>query len=106
MAKIVIKKKIELDFLGKEYEGGYVEFQSLSIKEIEGKLDEIQNVGDDNKRAVKMMLELLTKCFISGEFVNGDSKEAINKEDLQDFDIQSIIKFFSILSGQSGDLKD
>lgn len=105
MAKIVIKKRINLDFLGKEYEGGFVEFKSLSIKDVQGKLDDITNVGDDNKKAVDMMLNLLNECFIGGKFVSGETTEDIVKEDLEDFDVASIIKFFQILSGQDGDPK-
>jgi len=105
VAKIVIKKRINLDFLGKDYEGGFVEFKSLSIKEVQGKLDEIANVGEDNKKAVDMMLKLLSDSFVSGTFVNGESSEPIEKEDLNDFDVASIIKFFQILSGSEGDPK-
>ena len=105
MAKIVIKKRISLDFLGEEYKGGYVEFKSLSIKDVQGKLDEITNVGEDNKKAVEMMLKLLSDCFVGGKFVSGETTEDIVKEDLEDFDVASIIKFFQILSGQDGDLK-
>lgn len=105
MAKIVIKKRINLDFLGTEYEGGYVEFKSLSIKDVQGKLDEIQNVGEDNKRAVDLMLKLLSECFVGGLFKTSEGEEQINKEDLTDFDVASIIKFFQILSGQDGDPK-
>lgn len=105
MAKIVIKKRIDLDFLGEDYKGGFVEFKSLSIKEVQDNIDEMQAIGDDNKKAVEMMLTMLGKAFIRGEFVNGDTKAEINKEDLAEFDMESISKFFSILSGQSGDLK-
>lgn len=105
MANIVIKKKISLDFLGEEYQGGFVEFKSLTIKDVESKLDEIQNVGEDNKKAVELMLNLLKQSFIGGTYVYGETKEEINKDDLEQFDVNSIIKFFSILSGQDADPK-
>lgn len=105
MAKIIIKKRINLDFLGEEYKGGFVEFKSLSIKDVQGKLDEITNVGEDNKKAVEMMLNLLNDCFIGGTFVSDGKEQEIEKADLEDFDVASIIKFFQILSGQDGDPK-
>lgn len=105
MAKIVIKKRIDLGFLGEDYEGGFIEFRSLSIKNVQDKLDEISNVGDDNKKAVEMMLRLLKDNFLTGTFKTKEAEEAINKEDLEDFDVASIIKFFEILSGQGGDPK-
>lgn len=105
MANIVIKKRINLDFLGEEYKGGYVNFKSLTIKEVEAKLDEIQSVGDDNKKAVDLMLTLLKQAFLDGVYVYEDDKQDINKEDLEQFDIQSITKFFAILAGQDGDPK-
>jgi hypothetical protein len=106
MAKIVIKRKIDLDFLGKEYEGGFVEFKALTIKDVENQIDAIAGVGDDNKKAMSMIIQLLQDHFIGGEFVSGEDKQTINAEDIQDFDVPSIYKFFNILSGQVGEKKD
>lgn len=105
MGKVVIRKRIDLDFIGKDYEGGWVEFQSLSVKDVQSKLDEIKNVGDDGKLAVSLMIDLLSDCFLGGVFKYKDTEEKLGKEDIQDFDVPSITKFFTILTGQDGDPK-
>lgn len=105
MAKIIIKKRINLDFLGKDYEGGFVEFKSLTVRDIQDKLDKINSVADDNKKSTELMVNLLKECFLNGKFVNEGNTEDINREDLDDFDIRSTIKFFGVLTGQDGDPK-
>lgn len=102
---IVIKKTVSLDFLGKDYENGHVTFKSLSVGEVEKLVDKIDVDSQDNKEAVKIMLQVLEDCFISGEFVDKTDKTTLTKEDLKDFDMESVTKFFQILTGQAGDLK-
>jgi len=105
MANIVIKKRISLDYLGEEYAKGYIDFKSISIREVEAKIDELEAVGEDNKQALKIMIELLEKQFITGQFFINEKSEEITKEDIKDFDVNSIMKFFGVLSGKEGDLK-
>lgn len=105
MAKIIIRKRINLGFLGKDYEDGFVEFKSLTVRDVQDKLDKITSAADDNKKSAELMVNLLKECFLNGKFVNGGNTEDINREDLDDFDIRSIIKFFGILTGQDDDPK-
>ena len=100
MAKIIIKKRIDLDFLGEEYKGGFVEFKSMSVRDIESRLGDMEAVADDNVKAVNLMLELLAKQFIKGTFKVDGEESDITKDDLGDFDMEAVSKFFEILSGR------
>lgn len=105
MANIVIKKRINLDFLGEEYKGGYINFRSLPIKEAQSKLDEINAVGEDTSKAIDLIVVILKESFLDGVYVYEGDKQNINKDDLDQFDPNSITKFFTILAGQDGDPK-
>lgn len=102
---IVIKKTISLEFLGDEYKDGYVTFKSISVAESQGLIEKIEKAGEDNSKAIEVMLEVLGNSFIEGKFVDKDAQQDVKKEDLKDFDIGSVTKFFAILTGQEGDPK-
>lgn len=102
---IVIKKTISLEFLGDEYKDGYVTFKSLSVGEVNNLIDQINPDEQDNKKAVGIMLKVLEDSFIKGEFVDGEDRKVLTKDDLKDFDMESVTKFFTVLTGQAGDPK-
>lgn len=101
MANIVIKKRVDLDFLGKEYEGSYLIFKSLSLAEYEKLLDKLQDVGEDGKKSLALVLEVLTKQYIEGKFKGED----VAKEDLNQFDLETMTKCFELFTGQQTDPK-
>ena len=106
MAKIVIKKRIDLDFLGEDYTGGYINFKTLSVKDVEDLRPKIDAVGDDNEKATKIFMDICKENFIGGVFKDGESEQKIEVENLDDFSPAHIIKFTRILSGQEADPKD
>lgn len=101
MGKIVIKKKISLDFLGEDYKDGYLEFKSIPLKEYEEYTKNISDVKDDDSAASQMIIDILNNNFLGGKFPdeNGDLF-SVEKEQLLDFDIATAIKVFTILTGQ------
>ena len=102
MANIVIKKRIELGFLGKEYEKDFLEFSSLSLAEYEAILGEMETIQEDNLKALKFIQSILEKRFLSGSFQN----EAVNKEDLKQFDLETLTRCFELFTGRKTDPKE
>ncbi len=99
MANIVIKKKVSLDFLGKEYEQSYLTFRSMSIAEYEVLLKSLEGV--DNSKSIKLTLEILKTHFIEGEFL----AEKVEAADLDQFDVQTLVACLEYFTGQKTDPK-
>jgi hypothetical protein len=95
MATILIKKKVALDFLGKEYEDSFLTFKSMPISEYEKLIGELE--GADNKSSLKLTVKILKDNFIEGKFQGED----VTKEDLEQFDIETLVKCLEIFTGQS-----
>lgn len=93
---IVIKKKVSLDFLGEDYKDAYLVFRSLPLKdyeELSHKIDEAQQ----NEVASKFILNVLKEYFVRGSFPD---METVTKEDLDGLDIDTVLKCFSVFTGQ------
>jgi hypothetical protein len=93
---IVIKKQISLDYLGDEYKDSSLTFKTISIREYEELLPKIDQTDQDNKKSIEIIMDILKKQFLSGTFQG----EAVAKDDLDQFDISSLTKFFMALTGQ------
>lgn len=101
MGKIVIKKKISLDFLGEDYKDGYLEFKSIPLKDFEQYTSKAKELEGDEKASSEMIISILKNNFIGGKFPDEDGKLFdVEKEQLLDFDIATAIKVFTILTGQ------
>lgn len=105
MGKIVIKKKISLDYLGEDYKGGHITFKSLSVKDVQEKMDAIEQASDDGKKAIGIMVGILQDNFIDGVFKSDGEDVNLSKEDIDEFDPESVTRFFKVLAGQDGDPK-
>lgn len=105
MAKIVIKKRIGLEFLGEEYKDGYVVFKSISNAEADDLRDRALKQKEKGNQSSKFIVKELKSRFIEGKFPGENGLEDISPEDMQDFDIESSITFFQILTGQKADPK-
>lgn len=101
MAKIVIKKKISLEFLGEDYKDDYLVFKSLSVSEYEGLLDKLEAVKEDGKKSLQFISEILDKQFLEGQFQN----EKVEKQDLKDFDLETLTQCFELFTGRRTDPK-
>lgn len=93
---IVIKKKVALDFLGADYENAYLVFQSIPLKDFDKLSQDIEEAQKD-KRAAMFILDALKNYFVEGEFPGIDK---LTKDDLDGLDQESVIKCFSIFTGQ------
>lgn len=100
MANIVIKKRVGLEFLGKDYADSYLEFKSMSIAEYEKLIGDLENV--DNVQSVKKTLEILKSHFLDGKFQG----EVVKAEDLEQFDVQTLVTCLEYFTGQKTDPKE
>lgn len=98
MSKLVVKKRISLDFLGDEHKESYVVFRAIPLRDYEKYLaenDAIQKKGN-NVGSIKLLVEVLQNQFIEGKTAEGD----LTTDDLSDLDVDTAIKIFSYLTGQ------
>lgn len=99
MAKIVIKKRLELGFLGEEHKDDYLIFKAIPVGEFKKILEDRPDAEDVGQ--VEFIVDILQSKFLEGSFLG----EEVAKEDLSEFDAESIITFFSRLTGQDPDPK-
>lgn len=95
MAKILIPKRVSLEFLGEEFKDSYLIFKAMAWHEYERMLPEVE-ANDDNIKSANTIKEAILKHFIEGKFKG----EAVEKEDLLEFDIDTLTKCFEVLTGQ------
>lgn len=101
MGKIVIKKKISLDFLGEDYKEGYLVFKSIALKDFEKYQTEIASNKDNEEASAKLIIKILSENFEGGKFPDDEGNLFdVEKEQLQDFDVTTIVNTFKILTGQ------
>lgn len=100
MADLVIKKKLELDYLGEEYKDSYLVFKSVPVKDYTDLMKKISDVEEgDNNAATLVMLDLLKQYFVDGVFQNSK----VLKDDLDQLDGETVVKCFQTLTGQFPD---
>lgn len=98
---IVIRKRVSFDFLGDEYKDAYITFQSIPLKDFDEIGKEVQKAQDDGK-AGSYILEVLKKYFLDGSFPGSDK---LTPDDLDGLDQESVIKCFTMFTGQVTDPK-
>lgn len=95
--KIVIKKQIGLEFLGEAYKDSYLTFRTMPLREYEEILPTIEAIGEDGKKSLNLIKTVLEDHFIEGKFEG----EAVAKEDLQEFDLDTLTRCFQLFTGQA-----
>jgi hypothetical protein len=108
MSKLVIKKKVYLDFLGEEYAEAYIEFRSIPVGDYDDLLKKIGEAekDDSGNKTNTTILDILKEYYLNSSFPNDEGKlESLDdKEELDNLDSQAIIRCFSKLTGQ--DIKE
>ena len=94
---LLIKKRVSLEFLGKEYKESYIEFKAIPLKDFEKLTTEVEAIGEDGIKSIKFISDKLKEYFISGKSPEGD----LSKEDLDELDQESVVKCFEVLTGQN-----
>lgn len=110
MGKIVIKRRVDLDFLGEEYKDAYLTFRTIPVKDYAEFIKSLNGLEqsdkpEENAKAVTIMLECLKKYFFEGKFPEGDKLQAVENNDLDDLDPETAIKCFEKLVGRETDPK-
>lgn len=101
MAKIIIKKRVDLDFLGKEYEKGYLVFKSISLEQYQKLSADLKELKERDDQAVTFLLNTLRDQYIEGKFPNDKGElEDVSIDDLKDFDMETVINVFNRFTGQ------
>lgn len=98
MAKIVIKKRVELGFLGEEHKQDYLVFKAIPVREYK---QIISDRPDENESQYEYLLKILKGKYLEGSF----GGEVVNKDDLDEFDAETTITCFARLTGQDADPK-
>lgn len=99
MATIVIKKTVNLGFLGEEYKESSLTFKSIPIKDYDKIIEEVEKFSGDNKKALNYIRTVVPQYFLEGSFQG----EAVSKEDLDQFDQETYLQIFQRITGQRQD---
>ena len=97
MANIVIKRRLDLSFLGDEYHESYLTFKAIPViehNEIQRKIAAVKD--DDNDGAVKVMVDILQEYFYDGIFLG----EKVIASDIGSFDEITILRCYQTLTNR------
>ncbi len=106
MSKIVIKKRVSLDFLGDDYKDAYLDFQSIPLVDYEKIVDSLPKDESENVKSLHIVMEYLKKYFRGGKFPNDKGElEDVTAEDLDGLDKDAAVTCFQRMTGQELDPK-
>lgn len=109
MSTFVVKKKIELAFLGEGWEEAFVTFSPFTFADNESLLKLRSQVNVENpeatpqdgaEKASKDMITLLQDKFVEGKGYDGEGLVAITKDNLADLPMEIINKALDVLQGK------
>lgn len=104
MPKVFIKKTINFEFLGNAYKDCEASFSPIPIPEYK---DFIDSKKLSENESIDTLLTLLKNHFLSGKFIDDQNKLFdMTKENITEFDLDSIIKMFNLIVGRVVDPKD
>lgn len=98
MAEIIIKKRVDLGYLGEDYKDSYLTFKSIAVRDFPAVIKKLDSVGDDDslEKKLKTMLSVLEEHYVEGIY----DKQKVEKEDIGKFDQETILRAFEKLTGQ------
>lgn len=86
--------RIELDFLGEEWQGAYVEVKRLHWGDLT-RYDQVDRTNVTNKDAEKMIADALAEVFVSGRAPDEEGHLFdLAAADLKDFDIDAQTRIY------------
>lgn len=98
--KIVIKKHVDLAFLGEEYKDAYINFKAIPISDFE-QIRKDMGKADENQTAASFLQPFLKKYFVNGKFPDDDGKlQNLDKNDLDGLDSETILECWKEVTGQ------
>jgi hypothetical protein len=104
MTKFYLPKKLELDFLGDKWKGCYLEFNSITIRDLNEKVLGFTLKDKDNpvevREAYLKTMGLLKDCYVKGEGIDEKGNRVpIDKEDLVNLPPEVLTKSINFLVG-------
>lgn len=105
MSKIVIKKRVNFEFLGDEYKDSYLNFKSIPVSEFDKITKDIEQLEKEKKGYMSFILNVLKDHFIDGKFL-GQDLGSEDKDEIDNLDSESTIRCFKLLTGQELDPKE
>lgn len=104
MTKFAIKKKIDLGFLGSEWEQCYITLVPLAVKEFE-KIQRIapkdENDAEAGIEAMNAMLDIVREHFVEGKSFDGTSIVSIDRDDISDLPMEILTLCINSLAGKA-----
>lgn len=105
MAKIKIKKRVSLDFIGDEFKDAYLVFYGMSFAEYEDYINkQTSSTGDLVKTelaAIKLIKTELKNRFVEGKYPNEKGElENVTPDEIKDFDPNTLYKCFNYVTGR------
>ena len=101
MSKLVIRKRVTLEFLGDEYKDAYIDFRSVPVGDFDELTKSIEKADKENK-ANQEILSILKKYYLGGKFPNekGELESLDSKEELDGLNADALIECFGKMTGQ------
>lgn len=100
MAEIIIKKRVDLGFLGNEYESSYLVFKSIAVRDYPKVMSDLEKIDKNNEATLEDklngMLKVLEDHFVEGLF----DGQKVDKSDIGQFNPEVIRSSFEKLTGQ------
>lgn len=101
--KYLISKRFSLDFLGDEWKECFINFSSITIRDLKDNVSQFVNMDKNDKASVANgiteTLKILEDRFIKGNAIGEDGKVIdLKKEDLVDMPAEVLTKALSFLS--------
>ena len=94
MTRFKIAKRLDLSFLGKDWEGCYLEFSSIPFSQMEG----LSKLSATPEKVVGEIVSVLEKFFMGGEAIGEDGERVVvKKEDIKEFPFEVIAKIINLM---------
>lgn len=94
MSKFVVVKNVDLSFLGEEWNGCFLKVSGLTLGEVE----KLSEMGEDNTKAGRYMVSLVSDKFLEGKGFDGGKIVDIKKEDVKDLPLEVVSAIFEKLT--------
>lgn len=93
---IVIKKRIDLGYLGEGYADSYLTFKAIAIREYDELTSKAKAVEKDQAKALPFITAQLKERFIEGKVLG----ENVTADDLEDLPADVFLRCFEEIRGQ------
>lgn len=95
-----IKKRLDLNDLGVEWAGCYIDYAGLTFKESRSfSANQFDEANPESDKNIEFVLELLTSHFLAGKGYNGSAVVDLKATDLEELPVDVITRSVETLVG-------